>query len=85
MRRRTKPGPIGGADDCNCESWAAYSGGTASGIVDSSCATFMIGPLRPPSAAVSSAAARERSPSMPSMRWPATLAATAPTLAPTLR
>jgi hypothetical protein len=37
-----------------------YSGGSASGMVAISCATFMIGPFRPPSAAASSAALRAR-------------------------
>ena len=83
MRRRTNAGPIGGACDCSWESSCAYSAGSASGMVASSCATFMIGPLRPPRAAASAAAFFGSSPSMPKRRWPATRAATAPTLVPT--
>ena len=49
MRRFTKAQPIGGAFACSCASSIAYSGGTASGMVAISCATFMIGPLSPPS------------------------------------
>ena len=56
MRRRTNAGPIGGACDCSWASSSAYSAGSASGMVAISCATFMIGPLRPPSAAASAAA-----------------------------
>ena len=56
MRRRTNAGPIGGACDCSCDSSCAYSAGSASGMVAISCATFMIGPLRPPSAAARAAA-----------------------------
>ena len=53
MRRLTKAQPIGGAWLCSFVSSAAYSGGSASGMVAISCATFMIGPLSPPSAAAS--------------------------------
>ena len=56
MRRLTKAAPIGGASDCSFCSSAAYSAGKASGMVAMSWATFMIGPLRPPSARVSAAA-----------------------------
>ena len=42
--------PMGGASLCSFWSSAAYSGGIRSGMVARSCATFMIGPLRPPSA-----------------------------------
>ena len=84
MRRRTNAGPIGGACDCSWDSSCAYSAGSASGMVAISCATFMIGPLRPPSAAARAAAFLESSAPKPSSRWPATRAATAPTLAPTL-
>ena len=52
-------------------------------MVDSNCATFMIGPLSPPSAAANSAAVLERSTSMPNSRCPATFAATVPTFVPT--
>ncbi len=83
MRRRTNAGPMGGACDCSWESSWAYSGGSASGMVASSCATFMIGPLRPPSAAASAAAFLLSSESRPKNRWLATRAATAPTLVPT--
>ena len=47
---------MGGASLCSFISSLAYSCGSASGMVAISCATFMIGPLRPPSAAASSAA-----------------------------
>ena len=53
-----------------------YSGGIASGIVDRSWATFMIGPFRPPSARASSAALALRSISRPKAREPIILAAT---------
>ena len=43
---------MGGAWLCSLISSLAYSGGSASGMVASSCATFMIGPFSPPSAAV---------------------------------
>src|SRR5262245_51764439 len=52
-------------------------------MVASSCATFMIGPLRPPSAAARAEASRSRSGSSPSRRVLAMRAATVPTLAPT--
>ncbi len=47
MRRLAKAGPMAGAADCNCASSRAYSAGSASGMVESSCATFISGPLRP--------------------------------------
>ena len=53
MRRLTKAQPIGGAWLCSFISSVAYSAGSASGMVASSCATFMIGPFSPPSAAAS--------------------------------
>ena len=56
MRRFTKAAPMGGASLCSFCSSAAYSGGMRSGMVASSCATFMIGPFRPPSAWASAAA-----------------------------
>jgi hypothetical protein len=52
-------------------------------MVAISCATFMIGPLRPPSAAASAIAFLLSSESRPNRRWLATRAATAPTLVPT--
>ena len=84
IRRRTKAGPMGGAWLCNWASSRAYSFGSASGIVERSWATFMIGPLRPPSAKARSRADLLRSCSMPSIRCPAYRAATAPTFVPTL-
>ena len=82
MRRLTKPQPMGGAWLCSLASSAAYSGGSASGMVEMSCATFMIGPLRPPSAAASSMAlAAVEIPA--EKRAPAKRAATPPILAPT--
>ena len=83
MRRFTKAQPIGGAWLCSFCSSVTYSGGKASGMVANSWATFMIGPLSPPSAAASSAALRERSSPRPNSRAPAMRAATPPTLAPT--
>ena len=56
MRRLTKAAPIGGASLCSFCSSSAYSGGRASGMVAISWATFIIGPLRPPSARASAAA-----------------------------
>ena len=53
MRRLTNAQPIGGASLCSLVSSVTYSGGSASGMVASSCATFMIGPFSPPSAAAS--------------------------------
>ena len=47
--------PIGGAWLCSLASSAAYSAGSASGMVARSCATFIIGPLSPPSAAARAA------------------------------
>ena len=84
MRRRTNAGPMGGACDCSWDSSCAYSAGSASGMVASSCATFMIGPLRPPSAAVSAMALPARLGVRPRKRSPAMRAATPPTLLPTL-
>ena len=46
MRRLTKAQPIGGASLCSLVSSAAYSGGSASGMVAISWATFMIGPFQ---------------------------------------
>ncbi len=51
MRRRTNSQPIAGALDWSCESSAVYSAGSMSGTVDMICATFISGPLSPPSAA----------------------------------
>ena len=82
MRRLTKAAPMGGASFCSLDSASAYSGGSASGMVDTSWATFMSGPLRPPSAEAS-AAALPASASIPNSRDPAIRAATPPTLAPT--
>ena len=79
MRRLTKAQPIGGASACSCASSIAYSGGTASGMVAMSCATFMIGPLSPPSMRASSAACAPRSTSRPSAREPIIRAARPPT------
>ncbi len=84
MRRLTKAQPMGGAWLCSFISSLAYSGGKASGMVASSCATFIIGPLRPPSAAVSAMALPARCPCAPTRRWPTMRAATPPTLLPTL-
>ena len=74
---------MGGASDCSFCSSAAYSGGITSGMVARSCATFMIGPLRPPSACASAAAFEAPCPSRPNSRAPAIRAATPPTFAPT--
>ena len=63
IRRLTKAAPIGGASLCSFWSSAAYSGGIRSGIVARSCATFMIGPLSPPSACASAAAFEASCPS----------------------
>src|ERR687892_40902 len=68
MRRRTNGRPIGGAAACSWASSAAYSLGSASGMVASSWATFMSGPLRPPSARRSSSACWGLSISMPRNR-----------------
>ena len=54
MRRFTKAQPIGGASLCSFCSSSTYSGGSRSGTVAISCATFMIGPFSPPSAAARS-------------------------------
>ena len=75
---------MGGAWLCSLVSSAAYSAGSASGMVASSCATFMIGPFKPPSAAASPMALAARSCGTPSSRAPAMRAATPPTLLPTL-
>ena len=83
MRRLTKAAPIGGASDCSFCNSAAYSGGSRSGTVASSCATFMIGPFRPPSAWAREAALVTSSPLRPRSRASAIRAATPPTLAPT--
>ena len=61
MRRLTKAQPIGGASLCSFCSSSTYSGGSRSGMVAISCATFMIGPFSPPSAAARSAAFLPRS------------------------
>ena len=50
MRRLTKVQPIGGALACSATSSPAYSCGSALGMVARSCATFISGPLMPPSA-----------------------------------
>ena len=65
MRRLTKPQPIAGACDWRAPSASAYSPGKPPGTVASSCATFISGPLRPPSARLSSAAFRSRSAGRP--------------------
>jgi hypothetical protein len=83
MRRRTKAAPMGGASLWSFCSSAAYSGGTTSGMVARSCATFMMGPLRPPSACARAAALPAELPSPPNSRFPAMRAATPPMLAPT--
>jgi len=83
IRRLTNGQPIGGAADCNSASSAAKSAGTASGMVAIICATFMIGPLRPPKADFSSRAVRSSRVLMPKRRPPATRAAMPPTPAPT--
>ena len=77
MRRLTKAQPIGGASLCSFCSSSAYSGGSRSGMVAISCATFMIGPFSPPSAAASSAAFLPRSSDRPNSRLAANFAATA--------
>src|SRR5262249_35401184 len=82
MRRLTNGQPIGGAFDCSWISSETYSFGSASGMVESSCATFISGPLRPPSAAVSSRAWRARSIDMPNTRSAPSLAAKPPAAAP---
>ena len=84
MRRRTKAQPIGGALACSCESSAAYSAGSASGMVERNCATFISGPFRPPRMARRSSACAARSVLMPKTRSPATRAAMPPT-APEVR
>ena len=83
MRRLTKAGPIGGAADWSFWSSAANSGGSRSGIVASIWASFITGPLRPPSAEARSAAFFGSERSRPKSRAPAMRAATPPTLAPT--
>ena len=84
MRRLTNAQPIGGAWLCSFISSEAYSGGTASGMVASSCATFMIGPFRPPSASASAKALPARSGVRPSNVGAGIRAATPPTRVPTL-
>ena len=81
MRRRTNGQPIGGALDCSVASSSANSGGSRSGTVASNCATFITGPLRPPSTVFSSSAALALSISRPSIRLTAVLAAKPPRLA----
>ena len=54
MRRFTNGQPIGGASLWSFCNSSTYSGGSRSGMVAISCATFMIGPFSPPSAAASS-------------------------------
>ena len=61
MRRLTKGQPIGGALDWSLASSSAYSCGQRVGDGGESCATFISGPLRPPSADLRSAAWRPRS------------------------
>ena len=70
MRRFTNGQPMGGASLCSFTSSAAYSAGSASGMVAISWATFMIGPLRPPSAVASSAAFLPRSSASPNSARP---------------
>ena len=84
MRRRTKLQPIGGALACNCASSSAYSSGSASGMVDSNCATFISGPFSPPRIALRSSAWADWLVLMPNTRWPASRAAMPPT-APEVR
>ena len=74
---------MGGASLCSLMSSAAYSGGSASGMVAMSWATFIIGPLSPPSAAASSNAFLPRSSVMPNNRAPAMRAATPLMFVPT--
>src|SRR5262245_32097778 len=52
-------------------------------MVASSCATFMIGPFKPPSAAASSSALAARSSGTPKKRAPANRAAVPPSCVPT--
>ena len=73
---------MGGASDCSFCSSVAYSGGSRSGTVASSCATFMIGPFSPPRACANAAALVGVSP-LPKNLAPAMRAATPPTFAPT--
>ena len=84
MRRRTKLQPIGGALACSCASSLAYSSGSASGMVDMNCATFISGPFSPPRIALRSSAWADWLPLMPNTRWPAKRAAMPPT-APEVR
>ena len=58
--------PIGGALACSSASSPTYSRGSMSGTVDMICATFISGPLSPPSARRRSAACFSRS--MPTPR-----------------
>src|SRR5262249_17227733 len=81
MRRLTKAQPMGGASLCSFISSAAYSGGSASGMVAKGWPTFMIGPLRPPSAAASSRAFFPRSRPSPTSPAPRLRPPTPPILA----
>ena len=83
MRRFTNGQPIGGASLCSFCSSSTYSGGSKSGMVAISWATFMIGPFSPPSAAANSEAFRPRSSARPKSRLAAKRAATPPIFVPT--
>jgi hypothetical protein len=83
IRRFTNGQPIGGASDCSFINSDAYSGGSASGMFASNCATFISGPFSPPSAEANDAALFARSPRIPKNLWLAIFAATPPTFAPT--
>ena len=83
MRRLTKAQPMGGASLCSFCNSAAYSGGSRSGMVAMSWATFISGPLRLPSAAASADASPARFGPEPRSRAPAKRTATPPTPAPT--
>ena len=78
MRRRTKAAPIAGALDWSWASSIAYSSGSPSGMVERNCATFIIGPFRPPRMTFRSSACWARSPLKP-IRLPATRIAMPPT------
>ena len=80
MRRRTNAAPIGGACDWSLDSSAANSGGAASGMVVSICATFISGPFIEPSADASALASASRL--APRSRLTPTRAANAPALTP---
>ena len=75
MRRRTNGLPIGGALLCSCASSAAYSAGSASGMVAISWATFISGPFSPPSASLQLGGVATRRADGPSSRAPAIRAA----------